>query len=91
VKDMNAMMPSTAIVTGAASGIGRACVLRCVAQGARVVAIGRNIATLEQGLAGVRDRVSLLTADVSDRAACEAAVAKAVATLGHLDALIHCA
>jgi NAD(P)-dependent dehydrogenase (short-subunit alcohol dehydrogenase family) len=30
---MNAMMPSTAIVTGAASGIARACVLRCVAQG----------------------------------------------------------
>lgn len=91
MKDMNAMMPSTAIVTGAASGIGRACVLRCVAQGARVIAIGRKMATLEQGLAGVRDRVSLLTADVSDRVACEAAVAKAVATLGHLDALIHCA
>jgi 3-oxoacyl-[acyl-carrier protein] reductase len=86
---MNAMMPSTAIVTGAAKGIGRACVLRCVAQGTRVVAIGRNMAALEQGLADVRDRVSLLTADVSDRTACEAAVAKAAATLGHLDALIH--
>jgi NAD(P)-dependent dehydrogenase (short-subunit alcohol dehydrogenase family) len=83
------MMPSTAIVTGAARGIGRACVLRCVAHGIRVVAMGRNMAALELGLADVRDRVSLLTVDVSDRAACEAAVAKAVATLGHLDALIH--
>ena len=35
------------------------------------------------------DRVSLIAADVSDRAACEAGVAKAAATLGHLDALIH--
>jgi NAD(P)-dependent dehydrogenase (short-subunit alcohol dehydrogenase family) len=26
------MTPSTAIITGAASGIGRACVLRCVEQ-----------------------------------------------------------
>src|SRR5262249_39681943 len=89
VTKMNAMMPSTAIVTGAASGIGRACVLRCVEHGTRVVAMDREMAALEQGLAGVRDRVSLLAADVSDRAACEAGVAKAAATLGHLDALFH--
>jgi 3-oxoacyl-[acyl-carrier protein] reductase len=86
---MNAMMPSTAIVTGAASGIGRACVLRCVEHGTRVVAMDRELAALETGLADVRDRVSLLAADISDRAACEAGVAKASATLGHLDALIH--
>lgn len=88
---MNAMMPSTVIVTGAASGIGRACVLRCVEHGIRVAAVGRNLARLEQGLADVCDRVSLLAADVSDRAACEAAAAKAAAILGRLDALIHCA
>jgi 3-oxoacyl-[acyl-carrier protein] reductase len=86
---MNAMMPSTAIVTGAASGIGRACVLRCVEHGIRVVAIDREMAALEAGLADVRDSVNLLAADVSDGAACEAGVAKASATLGHLDALLH--
>jgi NAD(P)-dependent dehydrogenase (short-subunit alcohol dehydrogenase family) len=86
---MNAMVPSTAIVTGAASGIGRACVLRCVEHGTRVVAMDREMAVLEEALAGVRDRVSLLAVDVSDRAACEAGVGKAAATLGHLDALIH--
>jgi 3-oxoacyl-[acyl-carrier protein] reductase len=86
---MNAMMPATAIVTGAASGIGRACVLRCVEHGTRVVAMDREMTALEAGLAGVRERVTLLAADVSDRAACEGAVAKAAATLGHLDALIH--
>jgi 3-oxoacyl-[acyl-carrier protein] reductase len=89
VMKTNAMMPSTAIVTGAASGIGRACVLRCVEHGTQIVAIDREMAALEAGLADVRDRVSLLAADISDRAACEAGVAKAAATLGHLDALIH--
>jgi 3-oxoacyl-[acyl-carrier protein] reductase len=86
---MNAMVPSTAIVTGAASGIGRACVFRCVEHGTRVVAMDREMAALEEALAGVHDRVSLLAADVADRSACEAGVAKAAATLGHLDALIH--
>jgi NAD(P)-dependent dehydrogenase (short-subunit alcohol dehydrogenase family) len=88
-EEIHAMMPSTAIVTGAASGIGRACVLRCAERGVRVVAMDREMAALESGLAGVRDRVSFLAVDVSDRTACETGVAKAVATLGQLDALIH--
>jgi NAD(P)-dependent dehydrogenase (short-subunit alcohol dehydrogenase family) len=83
------MTPSTAIITGAASGIGRACVLRCVEQGTRVAAMDRELSALEKGLADVRARVSLLAVDVSDRAACQAGVAKAVASLGHVDALIH--
>jgi 3-oxoacyl-[acyl-carrier protein] reductase len=83
------MTPSTAIITGAASGIGRACVLRCVEQGTKVVALDRDLTALEKGLADVRDRVTLLAVDVSDRAACQAGVAKAVAALSHVDALIH--
>ena len=42
------MMPSTSIITGAASGIGRACVLRCVAHGTKVVAMDRDLAGLER-------------------------------------------
>jgi 3-oxoacyl-[acyl-carrier protein] reductase len=83
------MMASTAIITGAASGIGRACVLRCVEHGTRVVAVDRDMAVLEEALAGVRGRVKFLAADVSDRSACKVAAAKSVEILGHVDALIH--
>jgi NAD(P)-dependent dehydrogenase (short-subunit alcohol dehydrogenase family) len=83
------MMPSTSIVTGAASGIGRACVLRCVEHGIKVVAMDRELASLEKGLADVRGQVTFIAVDVSDRAACESAVAKAATSLGHIDALIH--
>lgn len=83
------MMASTAIITGAASGIGRACVRRSVEQGTRVVAVDLDLAALEKSHADVRDRVTLLAVDVSDRSACNAAVAKSVEILGHVDALIH--
>jgi 3-oxoacyl-[acyl-carrier protein] reductase len=83
------MTPVAAIVTGAASGIGRACVLRCVEHGTRIVAMDRDLAALEKGVADVHDRVSLQVLDVADRAACESGVAKAVATLGQIDALMH--
>jgi 3-oxoacyl-[acyl-carrier protein] reductase len=83
------MMGSTAIITGAASGIGRACVRRSVEQGTRVVAVDLDLAALEKSQADVRDRVTLLAVDVSDRLACNAVVAKSVEILGHVDALLH--
>jgi NAD(P)-dependent dehydrogenase (short-subunit alcohol dehydrogenase family) len=83
------MTVSTAIITGAASGIGLACVQRGVEQGLRVVAVDRELAALERGLKDLREHVTLLTADVSDRAACERTVSAAVRMLGHVDALMH--
>jgi 3-oxoacyl-[acyl-carrier protein] reductase len=83
------MMGSTAIITGAASGIGRACVRRSVEQGTRVVAVDLDLAALEKSQADIRDRVTLLAVDVSDRLACNAVVAKSVEILGHVDALLH--
>ncbi len=83
------MTSMTAIVTGAASGIGLACVRRCAAQGARVVAIDRDVDALDTAFADLRDRVLPLAVDVADRAACVAAAAKAIDQLGHLDALMH--
>jgi 3-hydroxybutyrate dehydrogenase len=54
----------TALVTGAASGIGAACVQRLVAAGARVYAVDRDQAGLAQ-FGGV-DGVQALVADLSD-------------------------
>lgn len=83
------MVPSTAIVTGAASGIGLACALRCLEQGTRIVAMDLEMAALDKAFAGVSNQVSTVALDVAERAGCEAAVAEAVATLGQVDALMH--
>ncbi len=78
----------TALITGAASGIGRAVVLRLASEGASVLALDVNeeglAATVDQAkeLAGeVRSRVT----DVGTRAECFAAVDEAIADFGHLD------
>lgn len=75
-----------AIVTGAASGIGRATALRFAAEGARVVAIDLD----ERA---VRDAVGVqalaLGADVADEGAVAAAVARTKETYGRIDVLAH--
>lgn len=77
-----------AVVTGAASGIGRATAVRLIAEGAEVLAL--DIA--EAGLAETRslagsDRLVTRVCDVTNREACFAAVDVAVATFGRLDVL----
>lgn len=73
--------PGTAFVTGGASGIGRATVLRLLEDGFRVVAADRD----EAGLAALpaHDRLSTARLDVCDRAA----TARAMDACGRLDAL----
>jgi NAD(P)-dependent dehydrogenase (short-subunit alcohol dehydrogenase family) len=71
-----------ALVTGAASGIGRATVERLVAEGARVVAV--DVRAYEGGEAG---RIEVLTGDVADPATATAAVAAATDGFGRLDVL----
>jgi NAD(P)-dependent dehydrogenase (short-subunit alcohol dehydrogenase family) len=73
------------LVTGAASGIGRASALAFAAAGARVAAAdvdAPGLATLADALNG---RIVLMTADVRDSGQVEAMVATAVDTLGGLD------
>ena len=79
------MTPRVALVTGAASGIGRACVQRLVAGGTRVAALDLDAAAME-------DLGALaLTADVTDADAVAGAVARAEADLGPLDAVVNVA
>jgi NAD(P)-dependent dehydrogenase (short-subunit alcohol dehydrogenase family) len=74
-----------AIVTGAASGIGRATVARLVDEGASVVAV--DVRPSEQ--AG--DRVHEVVGDISDPATSTAAVDAAVERFGGLDVLANVA
>ncbi|MER5437125.1 3-hydroxybutyrate dehydrogenase [Streptomyces sp. NPDC002790] len=62
----------TALVTGAASGIGRACALRLAAAGAKVRAVDRDAAGLE-ALAGEAEGVEPYVLDLTDLDAAEEA------------------
>ena len=74
-----------ALVTGAASGIGRACVESLLAHGAVVTAIDINPEVSSLFDAG---RVLAVAADVTDTLAIEAAVAATVRRFGGLDILV---
>jgi meso-butanediol dehydrogenase/(S,S)-butanediol dehydrogenase/diacetyl reductase len=84
----------TALVTGAASGIGRASALRLAAEGARVWLADVDAAALATTAEAVREAggtAATRVLDVRDPAACRAAVDAAAAELGRLDALCNVA
>jgi meso-butanediol dehydrogenase / (S,S)-butanediol dehydrogenase / diacetyl reductase len=74
-----------AIVTGAASGIGRAAVELLVAEGASVVAVDLDHDRL--GWAAGDDRIAVETGDVTDPEVDERMVATALERFGRLDAV----
>ena len=76
-----------ALVTGAGSGIGRAVTIRLAAEGASVLAVDIDGGRLEETQSLASGTVAARTADVSDPAACAAAVAACVDELGRLDVL----
>ena len=83
-----------AIITGAASGIGHACVLRLLAAGARVVASDiqeRVLHALLDEAGAHSDNLRVQRSDVTQRSDTEALVAYAVAEFGQLDILINSA
>jgi 3-oxoacyl-[acyl-carrier protein] reductase len=74
---------SVAIVTGAASGMGRACAERFVAEGWQVAALDRVKADVDGALA--------VAADVTDAAAVAAAIDRVISQLGAPKALVNAA
>ncbi|WP_368499134.1 SDR family NAD(P)-dependent oxidoreductase [Herbiconiux sp. A18JL235] len=76
-----------AVVTGAASGIGRAVAERLVAEGAAVYALDLGAEALDAVWAGV-DGVTALAVDVTDSTAVNAAFERVAADHGRLDALV---
>jgi 3-hydroxy acid dehydrogenase/malonic semialdehyde reductase len=82
---------TTALVTGATSGIGLACVERLVRDGARVVAVGRRTERLASLAARLGGAVHGLPLDVTDRAALEGALAALPAPFDAVDLLVNSA
>lgn len=79
----------TALVTGAAGGIGLAIARRLAADGARVVIADRDAARLQTAITELPDDAVALVADISSEAGVDAMIADAVARLGQLDILVN--
>ena len=80
------------IVTGGASGIGRACAQRLAAEGARVVVADLDGERASRVALGIGDGRALgVAVDVRSRADCEAMVATGLAAFGRVTGLISAA
>jgi NAD(P)-dependent dehydrogenase (short-subunit alcohol dehydrogenase family) len=91
---------TSVLVTGGGSGIGLACAQRLAADGASVTLMGRSEDRLKAGAAAVEatiaesgaggstPTVQYVSADVTDEAGVEAAVATAAAVTGTLDGIV---
>lgn len=83
------MAGRSSVVTGAGSGIGRATALRLADEGASVVALDVDAATVAETAAIGGDLITPLVADVSDRDGWCHAIACAVERSGRLDTLVN--
>jgi len=77
-----------AIVTGASSGIGRACALAMDAAGMRLVIVGRNRERLEALAPSLTTEPVIVAGDVAEPSTAGQAVERAIESFGQLDVLL---
>jgi NAD(P)-dependent dehydrogenase (short-subunit alcohol dehydrogenase family) len=80
------------LLTGAAGGLGAVMTTALIESGHSVAALDRNTAALDRlasSLPSARDRLLLLTADVSVEAECHTAVEKTVTHFGRIEGLVN--
>ena len=82
------------LVTGATSGIGRACAMKFASAGARIAAVGRNeeaLAKLSKEIGDASGRTLLLQADLSLAQEAERVVNQTIEHAGGIDVLVNAA
>lgn len=80
------------LITGASSGIGRACAVTAAQLGATVILVGRNQEGLEKSFSMLGKGSHLMvTHDVTEFEKTESVVGNAVETLGKLNGMVHSA
>lgn len=78
-----------AIITGAGSGIGRACALALAREGAKVALVGRRKSILEEVAHEIGDSAFVLAADISKKDEIDRIVEQTVARFGGLNVLLN--
>lgn len=88
---MNRLDGKTIVVIGGTSGIGLAAVRAFLAEGARVVAVGRDVEPNAVAETKTSDRLLVVAADATDPATAVNAIADAQSRFGGFDGLYHVA
>jgi len=91
-RDTGRFVDQVVVITGAASGIGRASALRLAAEGADIVGLdlsSEGLATLGGEVAALGGRCETVVGSVADLATIDAAVTRAVEAFGGLDGLVN--
>jgi NAD(P)-dependent dehydrogenase (short-subunit alcohol dehydrogenase family) len=89
-----ALRGRVALITGPAKGMGAAVSMAFAAEGCPVALVGRDTAAIEPVAADIHaggGKALVVACDVTDAAACEAAVKAAIAAYGRLDILVNVA
>lgn len=91
---MNRLKNKVAVITGAGSGVGRACMRIFAAEGAHVIGVGRTQSTLDETIASIRQgdsRAASVAVDLSKEASADQVMATVKRELGRLDILVNSA
>lgn len=80
---------NTAIVTGAASGVGRECTRILLNKGWRVAAIDLRAEAIRDSFKDAGEQVLSIGVDIGNTDAGVSAITKATEALGHVDAFLH--
>jgi NAD(P)-dependent dehydrogenase (short-subunit alcohol dehydrogenase family) len=86
---MTRLVNKTAIVTGAGTGIGRACAIALARSGANVALVGRRRARLEEAAHNAGPATLVLNADVTRQSDIDRVIRETVAHFGCLNVLLN--
>ena len=86
---MSRLSDKTAIITGAGTGIGRACAIALARAGANVSLVGRRRAPLEETAKTIGENALVLEADVTQTADIDRVIRETIVRFGSLNVLLN--